>query len=86
MTQILRKTFLNSILGSFQLIIMTFEEYILLIIENQMITELDAELKDSLAAHLRNTGNILDQLNETELRCHRQVVARLALKPFPIHT
>jgi hypothetical protein len=44
------------IIGSFQLIIMMFEEYILLIIENQMIAQLDEDLKLGLKRHLRKTG------------------------------
>ena len=48
--------------GSFQLIIMMFEEYILLIIENQLITQLDEDLKLGLRRHLKGifrlTGNL----------------------------
>ena len=36
---------------------MMFEEYILLIIENQMIAELDEDLKRGLTQHLKNSGN-----------------------------
>ena len=44
---------------------MMFEEYILLIIENQMIAQLDESLKLGLKRHLKNTGiiNVLNHYN-----------------------
>ena len=53
---------LSFLAGSFQLIIMMFEEYILLIIENQLIAQLDEDLKHGLRRHLKGifrlTGNL----------------------------
>ena len=63
-------------LGSFQLIIMMFEEYILLIIENQLIAQQDEDLKHGLKRHLKGISTLTSTLK------HRNVHLKLKMNMF----
>ena len=63
-------------LGSFQLIIMMFEEYILLIIENQLIAQLDEDLKQGLKRHLKGISRLTSTLK------HRNVYLKFKMNMF----